>query len=271
MFELTKELHKNGYLVIPNVLSKEACDAYVTQLEKAHEKYFPLYVQNKASHSLNDATKEKIVFNVHNKHHSFLDLIDNNKVYPIVKELLTLGSYNQSDPVILRQNTGRTPLKGMKAQQLHNDARITGCHFPIMAVVIWMLEDFTEENGATRIVPGSHKLLIYPKDNEKHPDEILVTGKKGTAVIIDGQLWHASNENKTNFSRWCILSTYTCWFYKTAFDFNRNMPISYYNMMTDRQKEIMGYTSNPPLDEFTRISARSKNADKLLRNYHLPK
>ena len=271
ILKLTQDLRDNGYITIPNALSNEICNGYVAQLERAHKIYSSKYVQNKTSHNLNDACKEKIVFNVHNKHHSFLDLIDNSNVYPIVKELLTLGSYNKSDPVILRQNTGRTPLRGMEAQQLHNDARITGCHFPIMAVVIWMLEDFTEENGATRMVPGSHKFLNYPKDNEKHPDEILLTGKKGTAVIFDAQLWHASNENKTNLSRWCILSTYACWFYKTAFDFNKNMPISYFNMMTDQQKEIMGFTSNPPLDEFTRITARSYSADKPIVDYHLPK
>lgn len=270
MSNLTQELHTNGFLVIPNALSKETCDRYVIELEKSYEKYSAFYVNNKTSHNLNNVANEKIVFNVHNKHDCFLEILDKNPVYPIVKNLLTLGSYNKEEPVVLRQLTGRTPLKGMKAQQLHNDARIFGCHYPIMAVVIWMLEDFTLDNGATRIVPGSHRFLDYPEDGLKHADEEVITGEKGTALIIDGQLWHASNENVTDFSRWCILSTYTSWFYKSAFDFNKNMPLSFYNKMNETQKEIMGYTSNPPLDEFTRISSRSQSADKPESDYLLP-
>jgi len=267
---LIQNLRNDGYVIIPEALSVEACEGYVNHLEKAYDKYSAKYVSNKSAHNLNNVSNEKIVFNIHNKHNSFIDLIDHPKVFPTVRELLTLGSYNKSAPVVLKQNTGRTPLKGIKAQQLHNDARITGCHFPIMAVVLWMLEDFTEENGATRFVPGSHKFLRYPNDNEKHPDEEVLTGKKGTAVIFDAQLWHASNENKTNLSRWCILSTYTCWFYKASFDFNRNMPLSFYNKMSELQKEIMGYTSNPPLDEFTRITSLAKNPATLLNDYILP-
>ena len=45
MLKLTQELHKNGYVIIPNAMSKKMCDGYVAQLERAYEKYSSMYAQ----------------------------------------------------------------------------------------------------------------------------------------------------------------------------------------------------------------------------------
>ena len=67
---------------------------------------------------------------------------------------------------------------------------------------IWMLDDFTTENGATRCVPGSHRWNQLPQDvladpMAPHPDEILVTGPAGTVVIMNAHLWHGGTANRT--------------------------------------------------------------------------
>lgn len=65
---------------------------------------------------------------------------------------------------------------------------------------IWMLTDFTVENGATLIVPNSHRQSTNPTagdvdDTEPHPDEISVTGKAGTVLVMDSRMWHATPDN----------------------------------------------------------------------------
>ena len=61
----------------------------------------------------------------------------------------------------------------------------------IVCNVMWMLDDFTSENGATWIVPGSHKLGRRPnKDDLKN--QMQVIGPAGNCFIFDGRLIHGS-------------------------------------------------------------------------------
>jgi hypothetical protein len=67
---------------------------------------------------------------------------------------------------------------------------------------IWLIDDFTEDNGATRVVPGSHRLGLRPahvmdRTEDKHPDEIKLLGEAGTVVIINSHLWHSGTTNLT--------------------------------------------------------------------------
>jgi ectoine hydroxylase-related dioxygenase (phytanoyl-CoA dioxygenase family) len=71
---------------------------------------------------------------------------------------------------------------------------------------IWLLDDFTPENGATRVVPGSHRRGTMPGDEmanpgDEHPDQIQLTGKAGTVVVFNGHLWHGGTQNRTDKPR----------------------------------------------------------------------
>ncbi len=68
--------------------------------------------------------------------------------------------------------------------------------------VIFLLDDFTAENGATRMVPGTHHLGQLPQDvladsSAPHPDEILLLEKAGTAVVMNTHMWHGATANRT--------------------------------------------------------------------------
>lgn len=265
-----KTLNEQGFTLLPDVVPPDECERLKAILEETHRRYAPFYAQNRVTrHRLNLNTEEKVVYNIHNKDSAFLAFIDRLPVFDVVDKFLRQGSYRNADPVILRQNTARTPLRDKPKQQLHIDSRLPGCPYPLMAVVAWILDDFTEENGATRVVPGSHRWTDYPEDGVVHPEEIMVCGRQGSAIIMDGGLWHGSGANRTDGTRWCMLSTYVRWFFKPAFDFNRNMPRDFYASMTERQRQVMGYDCNPPMDEFTRISARS-DAPDVPQPYSLP-
>lgn len=71
---------------------------------------------------------------------------------------------------------------------------------------VWMLDDFTRENGALRIVPGSHgwrRLPQYDLADLKatHPEEKLVTGTAGTVVVMNAHCWHGGTANRTALPR----------------------------------------------------------------------
>jgi ectoine hydroxylase-related dioxygenase (phytanoyl-CoA dioxygenase family) len=109
---------------------------------------------------------------------------------------------------------GRAALPSYGHQRLHVD---WGSAVPPGAYEIcnsiWMLDDFTEENGATRIVPGSHRWGRLPQDDMEdpsapHPDEILVLGSAGTVVIFNSHLWHGGTQNRTGQPRRALHSAY---------------------------------------------------------------
>jgi ectoine hydroxylase-related dioxygenase (phytanoyl-CoA dioxygenase family) len=79
---------------------------------------------------------------------------------------------------------------------------------------VWMLDDFTTDNGALRVVPGSHRWRRKPQDvlpdpDAAHPEEVLVTGSAGTVIIMNAHLWHGGTENRTGKPR-CALHAFYC-------------------------------------------------------------
>jgi len=76
---------------------------------------------------------------------------------------------------------------------------------------IWMLDDFTAENGATRMIPRSHtwRRLPEPGMTEFVPGEELVTGEAGTVVVMNTHMWHGGTANRTDRPRRALHGFYT--------------------------------------------------------------
>jgi len=71
-----------------------------------------------------------------------------------------------------------------------------------VANTVWMLDDFTEEDGAIRMIPGSHRRGKLPQDaladpQAEHPEERLITGQAGTVVVMNAHMWHGGTANRT--------------------------------------------------------------------------
>ena len=78
---------------------------------------------------------------------------------------------------------------------------------------VWLLDDFTAENGATRMVPGSHRWGRRPQDDladpsASHADEVLLLGKAGGIAIMNAHLWHGGTANRTDAPRLAMHSFY---------------------------------------------------------------
>jgi len=70
------------------------------------------------------------------------------------------------------------------------DSSIEGEPFRIVTA-IWLLDDFTGENGATRVVPGTHHLLTQPPKSfadpaSRHPDQKIIVAKAGSVLVFNG-------------------------------------------------------------------------------------
>jgi len=263
-------LMKDGYCILPPVINLKKCEFLKEILNTSYLKYKDLYAKNSNSkHRLNHQDDEKIVYNLQNKHIDFIKMASNKNILDIVNPYLKTGSYEQGDEVIIRQMTARNPSKDRGFQQLHIDSRIPGLPFSIMVVATIMIDEFTTLNGATRLIPKSHLLKKYPQNNKLYKSEKIITGEPGSLLLMDGSLWHGGGENHEGSSRWGLLFTYVRWFIKQAFDFTENIPPNIFSRLHIKEKTLLGLNSHPPIDEFQRISSRSKEfySNKL---YKLP-
>ena len=80
---------------------------------------------------------------------------------------------------------------------------------PCACNVMYCLSDFTEINGATRIVPKSHLTGLQPPPDIPHTvDSMAAEAKAGSAIVFEGRLWHGTGANKSNGNRLGLLATY---------------------------------------------------------------
>ncbi len=78
---------------------------------------------------------------------------------------------------------------------------------------VWLLDDFTPENGPTRMVPGSHLRGKRPQDvladpKAPHPDEVLLLGKAGSIAVMNAHTWHGGTANRTAAPRLAMHAFY---------------------------------------------------------------
>jgi ectoine hydroxylase-related dioxygenase (phytanoyl-CoA dioxygenase family) len=248
---------KNGYAIIPNVISDRECEKYKKLLEKNYNKYSDKYINSKEVGSLADKFLEKVVYNLHNKNLSWFKLFEHKSVLKILDIILKEGSYKNNEPYYLNNISARCPLQGNKGQQIHLDSNLPGVNYNIVTNVIWYFDDVNKENGTTIIVPRSHKLLKYADNTKKIKNKIYIKAKKGSVLIFNANLWHAGSPKKNKNSRWALVLGYARWFIKPSFDYMKNTPKKIYNRLTKKQKSILGFDLIPPKDEFTRATRRS--------------
>jgi hypothetical protein len=85
-----------------------------------------------------------------------------------------------------------------------------------VANTLWMLDDFTADNGPLRVIPGSHRAGRLPADalpdpQARHPDEVIVTGRAGDVLVLNAHLWHGGMANRTDRPRRALHGYYCRW------------------------------------------------------------
>ena len=109
----------------------------------------------------------------------------------------------------------RAALPGHGQQALHAEGRpVTDPADYQVCNSIWLLDDFTADNGATRVVPGSHRSGRAPGDamsdvRAAHPEELLLLAPAGTVVVFNSHLWHGGTVNRSPAPRRALHSYFT--------------------------------------------------------------
>ncbi|MGA2209305.1 MAG: phytanoyl-CoA dioxygenase family protein [Acidimicrobiales bacterium] len=164
-------------------------------------------------------------------------------VHPLVLGVLdaVLREYQLSAPV------GICIGPGNPAQALHPDDAtypIARPHPELVVNVMLPLVDFTPENGATRIVPGSHRWV----DRSAGPGEMTVAPSlgAGSALIFLGSLWHGGGANGTEEDRLGVILHYSAAWLRPVENHVLAVPPEVVRTLEPRLQELLGYNIASP-------------------------
>ncbi|KGG00293.1 MULTISPECIES: phytanoyl-CoA dioxygenase family protein [Prochlorococcus] len=138
---------------------------------------------------------------------------------------------------------------GAEKQKIHVDTPVPEPlpEWPIKITTINLLDDFTADNGATMVVPKSHKSRLKPKPGT-NDEQLLKTiiAPFGSSIFTHGGLWHASGTNQSNSKRLALLGSYAASYAKDiAYEENhiqiKNKLICFENDLA----EMLGYNLKP--------------------------
>ena len=188
-------LDEDGYLPLVNLLTSEEVAAFIHRLDELAE------VEGE------DAGKE-----VHQEQGTIRlsNLIDKDSIFEkcvMSPRLLAAIRHVLGDDFKSSSLNSRAALPGHGRQGLHADwggAVTPGDYFVCNS--IWLLSDFTRQNGATRVVPRSHRCGQTATDvmsdtKADHPDQVQLIGKAGTVIVFNSHLWHGGMKNETDAPR----------------------------------------------------------------------
>lgn len=188
-----ESLDRLGYIVLPDVIDAGWLARLRTAFERAVDR------EQTTTDSKQSGTRH--AGDLIQKDEAFDGVLTHPKILAAVYHVLQ-GSFKV---LVLG---GRDPLPGYGQQGLHTDwyPRASSSEPFSVATAIWLLDDFIENNGATRLIPGSHlslKLLPKPlrQPEAKHPDQKLIIAKAGSALVFNGHLWHGGARNESNRPR----------------------------------------------------------------------
>jgi ectoine hydroxylase-related dioxygenase (phytanoyl-CoA dioxygenase family) len=183
----TDALDRDGYVVLPDVLGH----AWLERLRHAFQ----------GAPTQNDGTQ----------HVTLTPETPDRDAWEALREhpaiLAAAAHVLEGAPLRVRDLHGRNPLPGYGQQGLHADWMPRDTVKPFFVVTaIWMIDDFTPENGATRVVPGSHRITKalareMAQPAARHPRERIVTGTAGSVLVFNGHTWHSGRKNESRRER----------------------------------------------------------------------
>ncbi len=191
-----KDLVEHGYAVMADVLEPATVAALRDSVEQ-------ISARERADGSAWFSHGNQRIFMLLNRGHQFVSLAEHPVALAAAENVL--GPH-----LLLSSITANIACPQNSAQQLHADQQYVHEPWPhpLTVQAVWMLDDFTEANGATRVVPGSHLWGRTPAGPE--PPSVRLLGRAGSVGFLDGRVWHGTSPNQTATERRRGIFAYYC-------------------------------------------------------------
>ncbi len=225
-------LEREGYVVLENLLSPEECGRIRAAIT-------PLL--GKTGRNTFEGARTQRVYSVLNKTRACDRLVDHPRVLALLDRLF-LPNYLLSQLQVINI----APREA--AQILHADDWIYPIprpRPPLGAATIWAIDAFTDDNGATVIVPGSHRWDAdrTPFDADARIDVVM---PPGSCVFFIGTLWHGGGANRSDRDRLAITAQYCEPWLRPQEAFTLSTTRETVRAVSEDIRRMLGYSIYPP-------------------------
>jgi ectoine hydroxylase-related dioxygenase (phytanoyl-CoA dioxygenase family) len=188
------------------------------------------------------------------------ELIDNDLIQATVTRLFQGEAYHHQ----LHATEAVCIDPGEKPQSLHRDDGTYPFLHPCPPSVIntiWAIDDFTRDNGATRVIPGSHFWDDQRRALEGEAVQALMP--RGSVLLIDGALVHGGGGNQSSRSRTALLLGYSLGWLRPAENPQLAVPPAQAKQLSRRLQDLLGYKSHGFLGSFEGVQPSAAWLDPL--------
>jgi len=133
---------------------------------------------------------------------------------------------------------------GEAAQPLHADDQLIPLpkpHVSIICNTMWALTDFTADNGATRLVPGSHRADRSPQPFGEPAETVAAEMPAGSVLVFDGSIWHGGGANRTSERRLGLAMNYCAGWLRQQENQQLGIPLDIARGFSPRLRKLVGF------------------------------
>jgi ectoine hydroxylase-related dioxygenase (phytanoyl-CoA dioxygenase family) len=229
--DVIERLDTDGFAVVEHALSPK-------DVESKRDDLINVLRSTPTGRNDFEGFKTQRIYNLFAKTRAF----DGPATHPLLLAVLdsVLGHYQLSAPVGISIGPGET------AQVLHTDDGVYPVprpHAELVMNTMWPLDPFTAANGATRVVPGSHRSPERPAD-----DAEVVTAEMapGSVMFFRGSVYHGGGANTTDRPRLGVILEYCASWLRPQENHVIGVPKAVVRTLEPRLQELLGYNIYPP-------------------------
>jgi ectoine hydroxylase-related dioxygenase (phytanoyl-CoA dioxygenase family) len=133
---------------------------------------------------------------------------------------------------------------GEAAQPLHADDQLIPLPKPHVSIIcnsMWALTDFTIENGATRLVPGTHRADRSPQPFGESVEPRAAEMKAGSVLVFDGSIWHGGGANQSSEWRLGLAMNYCAGWMRQQENQQLGIPLDIARTFSPRLRKLVGF------------------------------
>src|SRR5580704_9312723 len=229
-----RELRRDGYVVLPKLASAD-------QLAGIRRDLAPFLTGRLFGRNDFEGFRSERVYALLAKAPSVAALVEHRAVLELVGAVLH-PDYLLSANLAINVHPGET------AQSLHSDdgyCRIPRPREPMGISAIWAIDEFTVDNGATEVIPGSH---LWGDEGPDPGDDraVQITMPAGSVVVFMGTLLHRGGANRSNGTRLGITPQYCQPWIRQIENMTLAVPPSVASALSPQVQALLGYSIHPP-------------------------
>jgi len=224
-------LDRDGYVIWENLLSPEEC-------EHIRDVVGP-WLMNTGRNSF-EGRRTRRIYSVVSRTRVCDRLVDHPRVLAVLDRLL-MPNYLLSALQVIDIEPGES------AQLAHHDDGfypLPRPRAPLGAATIWAIDDFTADNGATVVLPGSHRWGKRRPGPDDHALPVVMPA--GSCVFFVGTLWHGGGANTTTRGRLAVTAQYCEPWLRPMEAFTLSVPRDIARIVSDDLRRMLGYSIHPP-------------------------